>query len=206
MTSSDKQRRLWDWYFGSSPATPEIPPESVFAGNYPGNAQLYSDGAPSITLATPFARTPDAPAMECVGMRLWLPQTLAGQTDKVKIMAWFNADIAIDPLNSTDIDIMVPVVGWLVALFDTPILMPGTITDPFYLGYRFNSYQADSDDFYVHTGAMRADDNAIIGADGNVQIPSVASRFANGGPATPANTKMVGYGIDILARPVVDDI
>lgn len=170
---------------------------SVFgASPPPGTYAVFSDGAPSIRLATRFYRygsqlTADA---TIVGGRVWLPSAPPAGVTGLRIMLWAGASsITTTPLQS----VVVPIsgTGWQVGMFASATPIPD-VGVRFKIGYEFVG-GSTSDDVYVFSSNTRTA-GVLIPLDNGLAYSEDAASFASGGGEVDAAQKSVGYGIDAI--------
>lgn len=183
MTSSDKQRRLWDWYFGDASEEPARFERSVYGGTNPSSVfTLYGDGGGFMGM--PFS-TIDLDTPVSIGGRVWMPSINPDHTPQVKIMLWDGLDITQPPAREVTV---ATVLGWTEAQWAPFALVNGV---PFAVGYQFVG-SAFSPNFYVHSPNERVAGTPKVSPDGGLQITGSAMFNA----VQTGDT--VSYGIDAI--------
>jgi hypothetical protein len=186
MTSTDKQRRLWDWYFGTSVSRAE---RSIYGGDDPSSAfALYNDGG-GITLAMPFS-TVGASNPECIGGRVWIPSIEPNHTAQVRIMMWDGLDLAQEPVRQAEV---VTSLGWTEGRWEPFTVVNGA---PFAVGYQFIG-SVLSGNYYVHSPNERVAGVPTVSPSGRLQINVTPALFMIGSSVQQSNDT-TSYGLDAL--------
>lgn len=169
---------------------------SVFgASPPPGTYNVFTDGTPSIQLASRFYRTSAVlDTSTIVGGRVNIPAAVPGATG-IRIMLWVDSKPMQDPPTQS---VVVPLsgTGWHEGMFPsaTPIPPVGNL---WRVGYEF----VGAPTAYLFTNGMRPDSsgNPLSPQSNGLVLSEERSLLRFGtGAEQQANTYAIGYGIDAL--------